>query len=88
MIRTGDEYRDSIRDSREVFMNGERVKDVTAHSMFKPLIDIRARMYDMAHDPATRDIMTVTQGADVNAIGSALPYTQEDWWAKRRAQIF
>ena len=88
MIRTGDEYRDSIRDNREVFMNGERVKDVTAHSMFKPLIDIRARMYDMAHDPVTRDIMTVTQGADVNAIGSALPYTQEDWWAKRRATDF
>ena len=88
MIRTGDEYRDSIRDNREVFMNGERVKDVTSHSMFKPLIDIRARMYDMAHDPATRDIMTVTQGADINAIGSALPYTQEDWWAKRRATDF
>jgi 4-hydroxyphenylacetate 3-monooxygenase len=85
MIRTGDEYRDSIKDNREVFMNGERVKDVTAHPMFKPLIDIRARMYDMAHDPATRDVMTVTQGPDVNAIGSALPYTQEDWWAKRRA---
>ena len=85
MIRTGDEYRDSIKDNREVFMNGERVKDVTAHPMFKPLIDIRARMYDMAHDPATRDVMTVTQGPDVNAIGSALPYTQDDWWAKRRA---
>ena len=85
MIRTGDEYRDSIKDNREVFMNGERVKDVTAHPMFKPLIDIRARMYDMAHDPATRDVMTVTQGPDVNAIGNALPYTQDDWWAKRRA---
>ena len=85
MIRTGDEYRDSIKDNREVFMNGERVKDVTVHPMFKPLIDIRARMYDMAHDPATRDVMTVTQGPDVNAIGSALPYTQDDWWAKRRA---
>ena len=59
MIRTGDEYRDSIKDNREVFMNGERVKDVTSHPMFKPLIDIRARMYDMAHDPATRDVMTV-----------------------------
>ena len=60
MIRTGDEYRDSIKDNREVFMNGERVKDVAAHPMFKPLIDIRARMYDMAHDPAARDVMTVT----------------------------
>ena len=30
MIRTGEQYRDSIRDDREVFINGERVKDVTA----------------------------------------------------------
>lgn len=78
MIRTSEEYRDSIRDNREVFMNGERVKDVTAHPMFKPLVDIRARMYDMAHDPATCDVMTVTQGSEVNAIGSSLPYTQDD----------
>ena len=46
MIRTSEDYRDSIRDNREVFMNGERVKDVTAHAMFKPLVDIRARMYE------------------------------------------
>ena len=85
MIRTSEEYRESIRDNREVFMNGERVKDGTAHPMFKPLVDIRARMYDMAHDPATCDVMTVTQGSEVNAIGSSLPYTQDDWWAKRRA---
>lgn len=35
--------------------------------------------------PATCDVMTVTQGSEVNAIGSFLPYTQDDWWAKRRA---
>jgi 4-hydroxyphenylacetate 3-monooxygenase len=29
--------------------------------------------------------MTVTQGSEVNAIGSSLPYTQDDLWAKRRA---
>ena len=85
MIRTGDEYRDSIRDGRDVHMNGERVKDVTKHPQFKPLVDIRARIYDMAHEDAHRDVMTVQQDGEVNAIGNALPYTQEDWWAKRRA---
>jgi len=85
MIRTGDQYRDSIRDNREVFINGERVKDVTVHPMFKPLVDIRARIYDMQHDPATADVMTVEQNGEVNAVGNALPYTQHDWWAKRRA---
>ncbi|MEM1384020.1 MAG: 4-hydroxyphenylacetate 3-hydroxylase family protein [Pseudomonadota bacterium] len=85
MIRTGDAYRDSIRDGRAVFMNGERVRDVTTHPMFKPLVDIRARIYDMAHDPATRDVMTVAQDGEVNAVGNMLPYSQDDWWAKRRA---
>jgi 4-hydroxyphenylacetate 3-monooxygenase len=30
MIRTGEQYRDSIRDSRQVWINGERVKDADA----------------------------------------------------------
>ncbi|MGB8813657.1 MAG: 4-hydroxyphenylacetate 3-hydroxylase family protein [Paracoccaceae bacterium] len=85
MIRTGSQYRDTIRDNREVYINGEKVRDVTTHPMFKPLVDIRARIYDMAHDPETRDIMTTTQDGEVNATGNALPYTQADWWAKRRA---
>lgn len=42
MIRTGSEYKDSIRGTREVYVNGERVKDVTAHPMFKPLVDTPA----------------------------------------------
>ena len=86
MIRTGAEYRDSLRDNREIFINGERVNDVTTHPSFKPLVDIRARIYDMQHDPVTAPVMTV-QGEDgeINAIGNALPHTQDDWWAKRRA---
>ena len=43
MIRTGEQYRDSIRDGRQVWINGERVKDVTAHPMFRPLVDVRGR---------------------------------------------
>jgi len=85
MIRTGSDYKESIRDGRDVYINGEKVPDVTVHPQFKPLVDIRARIFDMAHDPATRDLMTVTQKGEVNAVGNALPYTQADWWAKRRA---
>lgn len=85
MIRTGEDYRDSIRGNREVYINGEQVKDVTQHAQFKPLVDIRARIYDMQHEDAHKDIMTVSQGGEVNALGNALPYTQEDWWFKRRA---
>ncbi len=85
MIRTGQDYRDSIRGTRDVYVNGEKVADVTTHPQFKPLVDIRARIYDMAHDPAHREIMTVPDGDEVNAVGNALPKSQADWWAKRRA---
>ena len=86
MIRTGAQYRDSIRDNREVFINGERVKDVTVHPMFKPLVDIRARIYDMQHDAQLKSTMTYKDEAGEEfAVGLKLPYTQDDWHAKRKA---
>ena len=86
MIRNGQDYRESIRDGREVFINGEKVKDVTQHPMFKPLVDVRARIYDMAHEDATKKIMTYTDEAGEQcAIGNRLPYSKTDWEDKRRA---
>ena len=85
MLRTGDEYRDSIRDGRQVWMNGERIADVTTHPAFKPIVDVRARIYDMAHEDEYRDTMAyVDPGTnEANCIGYKLPRTQDDWHAKR-----
>ena len=85
MIRTGNDYRESIKDGRQVYINGERVKDVTTHPMFKPLIDIRARIYDMQHEKATRTVMTYEDNGEPFSVGLKLPYIQEDWQAKRTA---
>jgi 4-hydroxyphenylacetate 3-monooxygenase len=85
MIRTGNQYLDSIRDGREVYINGERVKDVTQHSMMKPLIDIRARIYDMQHEAATRELLAYQEDGEWNAIANKLPRVQADWADKRRA---
>ena len=85
MIRTGSQYIDSIRDGREVYLNGERIKDVSQHPMFKPLVDIRARIYDMQHDPATQPVMTYQDGGERNAIANKPPVSQQDWWDKRAA---
>ena len=86
MIRTGNEYRESIRDGRVVFMNGEKVSDVTTHPMFKPLVDIRARIYDMQHEAATAPVMIYHDDKDEPfSVGLKLPYTQEDWQDKRKS---
>ena len=58
MIRTGDEYRASLQDGREVYMDGELIEDVSIHPQFKPLVDVRARIHDLQHDEMTQDIMT------------------------------
>jgi len=58
VIRSGAQYQDSIRDGPEVYVGGERVKDVTTYPMFKLLVDIRARFCDMRHDSTTRGIMS------------------------------
>lgn len=85
MIRTGEEYKASIRDSRAVYMNGEKIKDVTIHPAFKPLVDLRARIYDLQHAPETRHLMTYREDGEVHAINNKLPLSQQDWWDKRRA---
>jgi len=87
MIRTGDEYRASIRDGREVYIDGERVDDVTTHPAFKPIVDVRARIYDLAHEPATQDVMTYLDDdrGERNAVGLKPPVSQQDWHDKRAA---
>ena len=85
MLRTGEEYRESIRDGREVYINGEKVEDVPTHPAFKPLVDIRARIYDMQHEPETRDVMTYEEDGERFSTGLKLPRTQHDWWEKRRS---
>ena len=85
MIRTAAEYLDSIRDGRQVWINGEKVDDVPTHPMFKPLVDVRARIYEMQHDAATRGTMTYEEGGECFSVGLKLPYSQEDWYKKRVA---
>jgi 4-hydroxyphenylacetate 3-monooxygenase len=87
VIRTGDEYRESIRDGRSVWIDGERVDDVATHTAFRPIVDVRARIYDMAHEAETQDVMTyVDPGTGERCpVGPKLPATKDDWTAKRRA---
>src|SRR6478672_2474742 len=85
MIRTGAEYRESLRDGREVWMSGERVLDVTTHPQFRPIVDARARIYDMAHEDGTRELMSyASDDGERSAIATQLPRTREHWSAKQR----
>ncbi|OUC79095.1 4-hydroxyphenylacetate 3-hydroxylase family protein [Gordonia lacunae] len=69
---TGDEYIESLRDDREIWLNGERVADVTTHEAFRNPIRMTARLYDAMHDPATAD--AVTAPTDTGNGGVTMPF--------------
>ena len=54
----GTEYLESIRDGREIWIYGERVKDVTTHPAFRNAARMVARLYDAMHDPKKKDVLT------------------------------
>ena len=55
---TGAEYLESLRDGREVYIYGERVKDVTTHPAFRNAARSIARLYDALHAEKTKSLLT------------------------------
>ena len=58
-LMTVEEYKQSIRDDRVVYLRGERVKDVTVDPMLKVCVDLAAVDYEMAEMPEYRDLAVV-----------------------------
>jgi 4-hydroxyphenylacetate 3-monooxygenase len=85
MIRTGESYRESIRDGRQVWIDGEKVRDVPTHPVFKPIVDVRARMYDMAHEAEYRELLAYHDGVtgELNNMFYKPPRSRQDWQDKR-----
>jgi 4-hydroxyphenylacetate 3-monooxygenase len=55
---TGQQYLESLKDDREIWIYGERVKDVTTHPAFRNTARMLARLYDALHDPKRKDVLT------------------------------
>ncbi|MFF9911543.1 4-hydroxyphenylacetate 3-hydroxylase family protein [Streptomyces sp. NPDC013457] len=81
MTRSGQEYLEALRDGREVWLDGERVKDVTAHPAFRATAGSFAGLFDLARDsPHAPDLVS---GGVHRAY--AVPRSYEDLVARRRA---
>src|SRR5229473_5109412 len=57
---TAEEYMESLRDGREIWIYGERVKDITKHPAFRNTVRMLARLYDALHDERKNVICTPT----------------------------
>ena len=54
----GEEFIESLRDGREVWLYGERVDDVTTHPAFANSARSLARLYDALHDDELKPVLT------------------------------
>ena len=83
---TGERYIASLKDGREVWLDGEKVADVTTHPAFSGMVNELARIYDLQHSSQHQELMTFISPETGNrcSISWQLPRSKEDLRKKRR----
>ena len=86
-MRRGAEYLAGLKDGRAVYLDGERVDDVTKHPAFAEPIRRIAAIYDLAGSEDARDATTFVDPATGRRHSNMwlLPRSAEDLAARRRA---
>src|SRR5437660_4467527 len=88
MMRTGEEYREALRDGRRVWVIGEGlVEDVTVHPASRATVDEYVAWYDRHFDPEWQDVLLTppdAQGARA-PWAYALPRSVQDLRAVGRS---
>jgi 4-hydroxyphenylacetate 3-monooxygenase len=85
-IRAGEELLQSLQDDRQVFIDGERIRDVTTDPRFAGAAQSLAELYDMQHDPALLDRMTFLSPTSGERVGLSFiePRTVDDLIRRRQ----
>ncbi len=83
---TGARYIESLNDGREVWLDGEKVKDVTTHPAFSGMVNELARIYNVQNSDERRDEMTFISPDTGNrcSVSWRLPKSHEELRSKRR----
>ena len=87
MVKDGKQHIASLKDKREIFLDGELVKNHTTHPAFKESVKSIASLYDFQANPAHQELMTFkspTTGANVNRAWQ-LPKNFADLITRRKA---
>jgi 4-hydroxyphenylacetate 3-monooxygenase len=87
MTRTGQEYIDSLRDGRQVYLDGELITDVVDHPAYRNAVRSTAALYDFQAAPENLELMTFespTSGERVNRCWQ-LPQSYDELVARRKA---
>jgi 4-hydroxyphenylacetate 3-monooxygenase len=83
-LKSGEQYKESLRDGREVWYDGELVEDVTTHPAFAGGVDILADMYEDQVRPETHDVVSYDrENGDRVSMAFMVPRSPEDLRRRR-----
>lgn len=86
-IRRGEEYLESLRDGRRLWLMGRQVDDVTSHPALAGCARSVADVYDLQHDREHHDLLTFPSPSTGKPVSRAyqLPRSVDDLSSQRRA---
>jgi len=87
MLRTAKQYVESLNDGRIIYLNGEKIPDITKHPAFRGSINARALSYELYNHPKFRDLLTIEEKGDRFLFLWNQPKTAEDLIHRRNLYI-
>ena len=87
VAKTGTEHIASLRDGRAVYIDGQRVNDVTVHPAFKNAVRSAAALYDFQAQPENIELMTFMPNGSNRRVNRAwqMPRNYEEMVQRRKA---
>jgi 4-hydroxyphenylacetate 3-monooxygenase len=84
-IRTGDQFLAALRDDRQIYMDGERIGDVTKDPRFAGAAQSMAELYDMQHEAALNERMVFASPSSGDKVGLSFiePHSVDDLIRRR-----
>src|SRR6266850_2534433 len=87
-IRTGEQFLDALHDDRQIFMDGERIADVTRDPRTAGAAQTLAELFDMQHAPALAGQMTFPSPSSGQKVGlSFIEPRSVDDLVRRRGMV-
>ena len=89
MARTGAEYIEALKENPpNLWLRGERIEDPTTHAAFRGVVRTMARLYDLQHDPAHKDVLTYPSPKTGKPVGMSFRESHDKDDLRKRAAAY
>src|ERR1700720_1352915 len=87
ICKTGADHLRSLRDGRAVYIDGERVADVTTHPAYRNAVASAALLYDYQARPENLELMTFIPNGDTRRVNRCwqMPRSYDELVQRRKA---